>query len=100
MVNEIKNPRGYQAAITASKNQLIVLDFYADWCGPCKAIAPRLPELGVPVYKVNVDLQEKLAEEYDIRAMPTFKLIKDGVVKKTITGADFTKLAAAVKRFQ
>ncbi|CAH3028391.1 unnamed protein product, partial [Porites evermanni] len=63
---------------------LVVVDFYADWCGPCKMIAPKIKgfatEFSGKVYcaKVNVDENDETAESEGISAMPTFKLYKDG----------------------
>ena len=55
------------------------MDFYADWCGPCKNIAPYLhnkcKELGVPLAKVNVDSNEESSAKYGIQSMPTFKVL-------------------------
>jgi thioredoxin 1 len=83
---------------TKKGNKLVVVDFYADWCGPCKRIAPIIEELakenaGVFFCKVNVDDNEKLTQELDISAMPTFIFLKDGVEVKDLRlmGADAAK---------
>ena len=55
------------------------MDFYADWCGPCKRIAPYLHtkcvELRVALAKVNVDVNSEAAEKYGVKAMPTFHVL-------------------------
>ncbi len=73
-------------------NRLVLVDFFATWCGPCKMIAPILSEIAeeykgkVKVGKVNVDEQNELAMEYRIESIPTLKLFKDGKVIKTLIG--------------
>lgn len=66
-------------------------DFFADWCGPCRMLAPVLEEISEEVedvnfVKVNVDDNNELAKEYDIHSIPTLIIFKDGVVKETILG--------------
>ena len=62
------------------KEGLVLVDFYATWCGPCKMIAPNLEELSKEynVIKVNVDEIEDLARKYSIMSIPTLLLFKDG----------------------
>ena len=61
-----------------------LLDFYADWCGPCKIMAPVFEEIEkdyagkIEFQKVDVEANEQLAGQYDIRSIPTFVLVKDG----------------------
>ncbi|HEY2953570.1 MAG TPA: thioredoxin [Verrucomicrobiae bacterium] len=70
----------------------VLVDFWAEWCGPCKMIAPILDELAgeydgkVKIGKVNIDEYQKLATEYGIRAIPTLLLFKDGQVADQIVG--------------
>jgi thioredoxin 1 len=84
-------------------NEKVVVDFYADWCGPCKKISPRIHELAqehqgkISFLKVNVDEATELAEEYGINALPTFLIFKDGKEVKRITGADAESLVKAIK---
>lgn len=72
--------------------QLTLVDFYADWCGPCKAITPILNELAsdyanqLNIAKVDVDQQASLASHYQIRSIPTLLLVKDGKVMESLTG--------------
>jgi thioredoxin 1 len=68
-----------------------MIDFYADWCGPCKAIAPLLEkineELGEEkIYKINVDESKETAIKYGITSIPTMIFFKDGEVKNKIVG--------------
>jgi thioredoxin 1 len=70
----------------------VVVDFWAPWCGPCKAIAPILEELAeemgdaVKICKVNVDNNSEVAGKYEIRAIPTILIFKDGKVSETVVG--------------
>jgi len=71
----------------------VLVDFWAEWCGPCKMIAPLLDELAdeydgkVKIGKVNIDEQQALATKYGIRAIPTLLLINKGQVAEQMVGA-------------
>ena len=74
-----------------STNDLVLIDFWAEWCGPCKMLSPILneiaDELGLLVGKLNVDENPAKMEEYSIHSIPTMVLFKSGQPVKTITGA-------------
>ncbi len=71
----------------------VLVDFYADWCGPCKMMGPVVDELAneydgkIKVGKVNVDKQPELAGEYGVMSIPYFAFIKDGAVVGSEVGA-------------
>ena len=64
---------------------LVLVDFYAEWCGPCRMLGPFLEQLSeeisdVEIYKVNVDNDRELAMEYQVASIPTMFLFKDGKI--------------------
>ena len=85
----------------------VVVDFWAEWCGPCKMIAPALEEISnemanVQIAKVNIDENPDIAAQFGIRSIPTLMIFKDGKHADTMVGAqskskllDWIKNAAA-----
>ncbi len=73
--------------------QPVVVDFWAEWCGPCKMIAPHLEELSsefngkVKIVKLNIDENHRTPSRYNVRAIPTLMIFKDGQLAATQTGA-------------
>ncbi|EPS37706.1 hypothetical protein H072_8559 [Dactylellina haptotyla CBS 200.50] len=94
-----------------SSTMYVIADFYADWCGPCKAIAPQYEKFAeaasVPGYlafaKINVDHNNDISAKYGVTAMPTFMYFKNGKQvavngKPLIRGADIQSLKAAADK--
>jgi thioredoxin 1 len=80
-----------------SKNKKVIIDFFAEWCGPCKKISPMYNELSetysdIEFYKCNVDESASLSEEFGINALPTFVSLNNGKVVKTMEGASLSGL--------
>lgn len=76
---------------SVSENSLILIDFWAEWCGPCKKLGPILDEVsqetGLLVGKLNVDENEEKTLEYGVSSIPTMVLFKDGLPVHTVIGA-------------
>jgi len=92
----------------SSDGKLVVIDFTASWCGPCRLIAPFYAELsdsedvinlGVVFLKVDVDENADTAQEYNVSAMPTFIFVKNGEVVDRLMGANAARLKEMVLEY-
>ena len=86
---------------TLEKNNVVVVDYWATWCGPCKVIAPLYKTLdeqheNVCFLKVNVDEASELASAQEIQCLPTFQIYKNKELFDTVTGADKVKLQEVI----
>ena len=94
----IINQNNFKEGVIDSSRPSLV-DFYAEWCSPCKAISPMIEGLKqeydgkINVFKIDVDLNPELANQFDIRSVPTLIFFKNGNIVNTIKGsASKTKL--------
>lgn len=76
---------------TVKENEYLVINYWAEWCGPCQKFAPILLEASeantkVKVGKINIDEERELAEKADIMSIPTTVFLKNGEIQKTISG--------------
>ncbi|CAL2032722.1 hypothetical protein CAEBREN_02489 [Caenorhabditis brenneri] len=88
---ELTDMREFEQLVRQHPDKVIILDFFATWCGPCKAIAPLYKELatnnkGIIFCKVDVDEAEDLCSKYDVKMMPTFVFTKNGETVETLEG--------------
>lgn len=89
-MQHITDPKVFEKEVITSTRPVIV-DFYADWCGPCRMLAPTIEELDqsrkdILVVKVNVDEAQELAMQYKVMSIPTVLVFKDGKVQKQFVG--------------
>ena len=90
MSTQVKNSEEFQKILNGSKPVLV--DFYADWCGPCKMLAPTIEEISgeknddIVVCKVNVDENQDLAQKYSVQSIPTLICFKNGEINKKSVG--------------
>ncbi|TDG46762.1 hypothetical protein AWZ03_006809 [Drosophila navojoa] len=104
MVYTVTDTNDFKTQLTNAGDKLVVVDFFATWCGPCKMIAPKLEELAqqysekIVVIKVDVDECEDIAMEYNVSSMPTFLFIKNSAKLEEFAGANATKLAETIQK--
>ncbi|KAE8363722.1 thioredoxin-like protein [Aspergillus caelatus] len=88
-----------------NSGQVVIIDYWATWCGPCNMISPVFETLAskpefssIKFVKVDVDEQEEISQEVGIRAMPTFQAFKDGLKIDELVGADPRQLTELIQR--
>lgn len=88
MINHLENEQEFEEIVASGT---VLVDFYADWCGPCRMLGPVIEEVSkefpeVKVLKVNVDEMGRLAGRFSIRSIPTIMLFKNGIPVATRVG--------------
>ena len=92
MTTNSTNDKTFAKDITGS-NKLIIVDFWAEWCGPCKQIGPILEEISdekndlINILKINIDENPETPQKYGVRGIPTLMLFKDGKLVDTKVGS-------------
>lgn len=100
---EIKTESMFQ---TCLQKQYVLVDFYGNWCGPCRTLTPVLEKLSklqkysnVVFVKVDVDKLDSICEKYRVTAMPTLILLQNGREVGRVVGADQTKIEALLQKY-
>lgn len=102
MVRMISSMDEYKALISKAGCRVIV-DFFADWCGPCRAVAPKFEQWSkdnpkIEFIKVNVDNASDITQFESIQAMPTFKAYKNGQLLDSVQGANEAKIQQLISK--
>nr|XP_033811845.1 thioredoxin-like [Geotrypetes seraphini] len=105
MVKEIQSKDEFDQILKDQSEKLIIVDFTAAWCGPCKLIAPYFDHLcekypDILFLKVDVDEVDDLASSCGIRAMPTFVFYKKGKKVAEVKGADKEQLKTKIEKLK
>lgn len=102
-VTEIRDSERFKK-VSSISDKLIVIDFGAEWCGPCKRIAPMYEQLSdimknVVFCKVDIDEFEELAQKFDVRSVPTFVFIKNNNILTTVQGANYDAIVSECNKY-
>jgi len=99
MVHQVKDVTDFDSQLESAGDKLVIVDFFATWCGPCRFIAPKLEEMSqqdeyknVVFLKVDVDDNDDISKRYEVSCMPTFIYIKNKQKVDELSGANEDKL--------
>lgn len=100
-VNHIESDAEYKAALSSAR--VVVVDWFATWCGPCKQLSPKIDLMAkkyssVRFYKADVDKLPASSEKNDISAMPTVVIYRNCVEVERVLGANDAKIEAAIQK--
>lgn len=104
-VTECTTKAAFDEELRKAGDKLVVVDFFATWCGPCRTIGPKVVEMAkenpsVVFLKVDVDKNDETSEQYEVQAMPTFLFFKCCNKVDTLVGANESKLKALIQKNQ
>jgi len=101
-VHDIKSNEEYKQLVTESKG-VVIVDCFAEWCGPCKVIAPVIDKYAeqfkdAKFYKFDIDNLPDIAQELGVSSIPNFKIFKDGELQESVVGANPPAILAAITK--
>jgi thioredoxin 1 len=104
-VQKVLDDEDLRAALNAAGSKLVVVDWYAEWCAPCRRIAPLVEQLAEQTpsavfLKADIDTLEDASVEAGVQSVPTFHFIKDGQLVAEFSGADMNKLKELVAQYK
>lgn len=100
MIHDLTSETQFRNII--NQHEFVLVDFFAEWCGPCKRISPWLHEFAdshpqIGFVKVDIEIMEDMAAHYKIKAMPTFVLLKNGLEVERFSGAVEDKIRKIIQ---
>eukprot|EP01097_Dermamoeba_algensis_P003223 TRINITY_DN228_c0_g1_i1.p1 TRINITY_DN228_c0_g1~~TRINITY_DN228_c0_g1_i1.p1 ORF type:complete len:190 (+),score=37.13 TRINITY_DN228_c0_g1_i1:96-665(+) len=105
VVQSVTTPDELKTLSSKAEGKLIVLDFSAEWCGPCKKIAPAFDRLSnehpdVVFVRIDLDASKELAQQYGVSSVPSFFFVQKGKTLDSFSGANEDKLVTLIKKFK
>lgn len=104
-MSNVKHPTQIEFNEILGRNEVVFVDFFASWCGPCKMLGPEIEKLAdemagkVPVLKIDVDQEQGLAYQYQVQSIPTLMVFKNGqLVERDMGYQPYPKLVQMIKK--
>ncbi len=106
MAKEFSSENFQKEVVENSQNKPVLVDFYAEWCGPCKVQAPIVDDLAkemkekAVIGKLNIENEQQIASQYNVMSIPTLIVFKDGEPQETLTGMrDKSSLKGVLEKY-
>uniref|UniRef100_A0A914ZN27 Thioredoxin n=1 Tax=Parascaris univalens TaxID=6257 RepID=A0A914ZN27_PARUN len=100
-----KTKEEFESLLSSSDDRLIVIDFYATWCGPCKIMGPKFEKMSdeykeALFIKIDVDEEEEISDSYEVKVMPTIVLIRNREKLEAIEGNTPDEVRKAIEKYK